>query len=193
MSWEEFVLGGVGGAVVAGGIGTYTAIRIDRLNAQRDRRRTQDQERAVARLMSSELHSAQKAAEAALAQGQWPLWQQPMRHDAWDRHAHVLASRIAPDAFDQLARTYGELNDWQTRASLWLAQFPAALSMDLDGERQRERDSMEVLNQLRINLEVSHRELQPVAFPERRNVEWSDGTRAKRRRLSNRWRRLRGE
>jgi len=34
MGWAEFVLGGFGGAIVAGGIGTYTAIRIDRLNGR---------------------------------------------------------------------------------------------------------------------------------------------------------------
>ena len=170
MSWEV-ILGGVVGASVAGGIGTYTAMRIDRLSAQRDRRRAQEQERAVARLMSSELHSAHKAAEAAIAQGQWPLWRGPMSSDAWDRHAHLLASRVSQDVFDQLARTYGQMSDWQNRASLWLAQYPAALSMDLNVEQQRERDSAEILTQLRKNLEASHRELQPIAFPDGRDIE----------------------
>ena len=94
-----------------------------------------------------------------------------MSSDAWDRHAHLLASRVSQDVFDQLARTYGQMSDWQNRASLWLAQYPAALSMDLNGERQRERDSAEILTQLRKNLEASHRELQPIAFPDGRDIE----------------------
>jgi hypothetical protein len=189
MSWEV-ILGGVVGAAVAGGIGTYTATRIDRLSAQRDRRGRQDQERAVARLISSELRSGYEAAEAALAKGQWPLWWQPLRSDAWDRHGHMLASRVAQDVFDQLSRTYGQLGDWQNRVSQYLAQFSAASSMNLGGDLPEERESAEILSLLRPELEASYRELQPIAFPDGRDIEPDpDQAPTARQRLAYRWRR----
>jgi hypothetical protein len=169
MSWGD-VLGAVAGAVIAGGIGTYTAVRMDRLNARRERMRREEHERAVARLISSELRSAHEAAEKAVDGGRWPLWRQPLRRYVWDRHAHVLASRITRDAFDQLARTYEELGGWQNRVSLYLAQFPASSLMNLDGDLPEEHESVEMLDTLRRNLEVSHRDIQPVAFPDGHNT-----------------------
>ena len=162
MAWEEFVLGGVGGAIVAGGIGTFTAVRIDRLTAQRDRKRQEDTEHAISRLLCSELAAAYETVERALGAHRWPLWQPPLGRQIWDRHAHTFAPAIDNALVDQLARTYDVLAVWQSRVSLYLAQFPANSWMNLSGELPEERESAELLNSLRKNLETSRRELEAI-------------------------------
>jgi hypothetical protein len=127
MAWEEFLLGGVGGAIVAGGIGTLTAVRIDRLTAQRDRKRQEDTERAISRLLCSELAAAYETVERAIGEHRWPLWHPPLSRHIWDRHAHTLAPAIDNALVDQFARTYDALSVWQSRVSLYLAQFPPTL------------------------------------------------------------------
>jgi hypothetical protein len=171
MAWEEVVLGGIGGAIVAGGIGTYTAVYIDHRNARRERKIEQERERAVARLIYSELISAYRTAERALEDHSWPLWRQPLRHDAWDRHAHTVASRLPRDVFELLARTYDQLDTWHNRVARYLSQFPASVTMNLGGALQDERDSTELLDKLKQALEASCRELQPAAFPDGRDIE----------------------
>ncbi len=158
MNWGE-VAGSVAGGLIAGGAGVYTAVRIDRLTARREQTRRYEHERAIARLVSSELRSAHEATEKAMETGRWPLWREPLRREAWDRHADVLAARVTRDLFDQLTRSYNELSNWQNRVSLYLAQMPASREMNLDGERPEERESADILGRLRRSLENSHREL----------------------------------
>src|ERR1700719_3800605 len=158
MSWVEVVLGGLGGAVVAGGIGTLTAARLDRANAARAAARDHADQHAAGRLISSELLVAYERVERALSEKRWSLWGAPLERDGWKRHAHVLASLLGADVFDRLVRTYDELGAWQNRIALYLAQFPANTWMNLGGDLPEERESASQLESLRRRLEDGHRE-----------------------------------
>lgn len=172
------------------------AIRIDRLNAQRQRKRDHDRERAVARLICSELEAAHRAASDALNQRQWPLWQ-TMRRDGWDRNGHAIASRIDEELFAALARSYDHLTRWQDRVSKYREEFPASpgagvASMSLSGSLPRESEAQEALSTCELYLRESVRQLRSVAFPGGREVEQDpDWLPTRRQRLIWWWQRRR--
>jgi hypothetical protein len=81
------------------------AVNIDRRNAERQRWRDERHERAAARLVWGELLAAQEAAQRAIEEANWPLWE-TMSRASWDQHGDGIAAALAEDDFWQVADTY---------------------------------------------------------------------------------------
>jgi hypothetical protein len=120
------------------------------------------------------LLAAQEAAQRAIEQGEWPLWE-TMSRASWHRHGDGIASALAEDDFWQVAHTYDPVSGWQDRVDRHASEFPGAFGggvavMSVRGSLERERAASEALGETNANLLESLKRLQPIAFPDGRDI-----------------------
>jgi hypothetical protein len=172
------------------------AVNIDRKNAERQSWRDERHQRAVARLLWGEMQAGKEAAQRAMAQGEWPLWE-TMSRASWDQSGDGIAAALTEDDFGQVAHTYDLVSGWQDRVDRHASEFPGApggrvAAMGIRGSIEREKAAREALHETNANLVESLKRLRPIAFPDGREIPPNPDQRPPRWKIAwSRWQRWR--